>query len=131
MRVEAGGRWERDTRGDDDDEEEDEEEERGRGRGWRGCKYRSLKEPRKRGGKKGEWGGWRGWGGWKVAEERWLQKMREEEENKVFKPATATGRAVASSKKEKQSAGGWRMEEGGWRVGLGVVVTGEAERWKS
>lgn len=28
MRVEAGGRWERDTRGDDDDEEEDEEEER-------------------------------------------------------------------------------------------------------
>lgn len=62
MRVEAGGRWGRDTRGDDDDEEEDEEEERGRGRGWRGCKYRSLKEPRKKGGRKGEWGGWRGWG---------------------------------------------------------------------
>lgn len=67
-----------------------------------------------------------------MAEERWLQKMREEEENKVFKPATATGRAVASSKKEKQSAGGWRMEDGGgWGVGGGLVVTGEAERWRS
>lgn len=52
-----------------------------------------------------------------MAEERWLQKMREEEENKVFKPATATGRAVASSKKEKQSAGGWRMEDGGGGCG--------------
>lgn len=50
-----------------------------------------------------------------MAEERWLQKMREEEENKVFKLATATGRAVESSKKEKQSAGGWRVEAGGGR----------------
>lgn len=48
-----------------------------------------------------------------MAEERWLQKMREEEENKVFKPAMATGRADASSKKEKQSAGGWRGVGGG------------------
>lgn len=58
-----------------------------------------------------------GGGGWKVAEERWLQKMRKEEENKVFKLATATGRAVASSKKEKQSAGGWRRGVGGWGWG--------------
>lgn len=83
------------------------------GEGLARVQIQKFERAEKKRGEKGEWGGWRGWRGWKVAEERWLQKMREEEENKVFKPATATGRAVASSKKEKQSAGGWRMEDGG------------------
>lgn len=42
-----------------------------------------------------------------MVEERWLQKMRRKEENKVFKLATATGGGAASSKKEKQSERGW------------------------
>lgn len=42
-----------------------------------------------------------------MVEERWLQKMRGKEENKVFKLATATGGGAASSKKEKQSERGW------------------------